>query len=281
MIKFKKVTVVEAKSGKVLSAKLTSEIAKENDSRTSTPKVATAKPLNNNSNDKEEKTERGGRLRGRARMINAASRVASMQKATSPDASSSQSRSPSFVSRMTQPTLASIARRGQNQEGGAPPINRHASTWQSVRAPRGAPSRRGVARSHTVSSTAGSNVTTPESESSETSQVKKRSAARPVDLPLSVTTEVSDVPLHQVYRVKRFYSFWRTCTNFHRIVTMISLADCVSDEKMATMSQQFKSSQRIFVQYVWRSPKTHEKECVAREFDPKQQTLLKHVKKSR
>uniref|UniRef100_A0A914R9B6 4a-hydroxytetrahydrobiopterin dehydratase n=1 Tax=Parascaris equorum TaxID=6256 RepID=A0A914R9B6_PAREQ len=51
------------------------------------------------------------------------------------------------------------------------------------------------------------------------------------------------VPLSHVYKVVRFYSFWRTCTSFHRIVTMIDKVN--SDDKHGNPS--FKK--RLFVQY--------------------------------
>ena len=81
---------------------------------------------------------------------------------------------------------------------------------------------------------------------------------------------IEEVSVEYVYRVTRFYSFWKTCTNFHRIVTLIARAD-------ASMQPHFKK--RLFVQYLWRNAKPSEKAMVARDFDPKKQKLLKYVGK--
>ncbi len=78
-----------------------------------------------------------------------------------------------------------------------------------------------------------------------------------------------DLPLEMCYKVIRFYSFWKTCTAFHRIVTMIAPAD---DDRRNT---SFKK--RIFVQYLWRNAKDVDKKRVYREFDPKKQRLLQYV----
>uniref|UniRef100_A0A915A4Y1 Potassium channel domain-containing protein n=1 Tax=Parascaris univalens TaxID=6257 RepID=A0A915A4Y1_PARUN len=71
------------------------------------------------------------------------------------------------------------------------------------------------------------------------------------------------VPLSHVYKVVRFYSFWRTCTSFHRIVTMIDKVN--SDDKHGNPS--FKK--RLFVQYLWRNAKPADKMRVQKEFDPR------------
>ncbi|CAD6191470.1 unnamed protein product [Caenorhabditis auriculariae] len=79
------------------------------------------------------------------------------------------------------------------------------------------------------------------------------------------------VPLTHVYKVIRFYSFWKTCTSFHRIVTMIDKV--TSDERHA--NPEFKK--RLFVQYLWRNAKAVEKARVQKEFDPRRQRLLRFV----
>lgn len=79
-----------------------------------------------------------------------------------------------------------------------------------------------------------------------------------------------EVPLKHVYKVIRFYSFWKTCTAFHRIVTMI---DRANDDKNA--NPEFKK--RLFVQYLWRNAKGNEKARVQKEFDPRRQRLLRFV----
>ncbi|KAK6052128.1 hypothetical protein COOONC_10367 [Cooperia oncophora] len=78
------------------------------------------------------------------------------------------------------------------------------------------------------------------------------------------------VPLAHVYKVIRFYSFWKTCTSFHRIVTMI---DRVTDDRNS--NPDFKK--RLFVQYLWRNAKAVEKARVQKEFDPRRQRLLRFV----
>ncbi|KAK6737495.1 hypothetical protein RB195_019911 [Necator americanus] len=78
------------------------------------------------------------------------------------------------------------------------------------------------------------------------------------------------VPLAHVYKVIRFYSFWKTCTSFHRIVTMI---DRVTDDRH--VNPDFKK--RLFVQYLWRNAKAVEKARVQKEFDPRRQRLLRFV----
>ena len=79
------------------------------------------------------------------------------------------------------------------------------------------------------------------------------------------------VPLSNVYKVIRVYSFWKTCTSFHRIVTMI---DTVTPEDRNANSG-FKK--RLFVQYLWRNAKPYEKARVQKEFDPRRQRLLRFV----
>lgn len=86
------------------------------------------------------------------------------------------------------------------------------------------------------------------------------------------STRNSDkVPLQHVYKVIRFYSFWKTCTSFHRIVTMIDRVG--GDDRNA--NPDFKK--RLFVQYLWRNAKAVEKARVQKEFDPRRQRLLRFV----
>ncbi|KAE9417676.1 hypothetical protein Angca_004283 [Angiostrongylus cantonensis] len=80
----------------------------------------------------------------------------------------------------------------------------------------------------------------------------------------------STVPLTHVYKVIRFYSFWKSCTSFHRIVTMIDRV--VGDPHP---NPDFKK--RLFVQYLWRNAKPIEKARVQKEFDPQRQRLLRYV----
>uniref|UniRef100_A0A0N5A489 BEN domain-containing protein n=1 Tax=Parastrongyloides trichosuri TaxID=131310 RepID=A0A0N5A489_PARTI len=79
------------------------------------------------------------------------------------------------------------------------------------------------------------------------------------------------VSLNNVYKVIRFYSFWKTCTSFHRICTMI---DKVTDSKDSS-NPGFK--RRLFVQYLWRNAKASDKARVQKEFDPRRQRLLRFV----
>ncbi|NP_001350988.1 Potassium channel domain-containing protein [Caenorhabditis elegans] len=85
--------------------------------------------------------------------------------------------------------------------------------------------------------------------------------------------DANKVPLNNVYKVIRFYSFWKTCTSFHRIVTMI---DKVVDEP-STSSGGTTFKKRLFVQYLWRNAKAVEKARVQKEFDPRRQRLLRFV----
>lgn len=68
-----------------------------------------------------------------------------------------------------------------------------------------------------------------------------------------------EVPLTKVYKVTRFYSFWKTCTGFHRIVTVIA--------PVAGTNKELKK--RIFVQYLWREASEADKARITKEFSPK------------
>uniref|UniRef100_A0A1I7WRT3 HTH_Tnp_Tc3_1 domain-containing protein n=1 Tax=Heterorhabditis bacteriophora TaxID=37862 RepID=A0A1I7WRT3_HETBA len=107
----------------------------------------------------------------------------------------------------------------------------------------------------TVQAAAASSSSTPRSSVSGTSSRSHRD---------------NKVPLCHVYKVIRFYSFWKTCTSFHRIVTMI---DKVNDDRNS--NPDFKK--RLFVQYLWRNAKAVEKARVQKEFDPRRQRLLRFV----
>lgn len=82
--------------------------------------------------------------------------------------------------------------------------------------------------------------------------------------------ESNEVPLEKVYKVTRFYSFWKSCTSFHRIITVIApLSE-------TNINPQFK--RRIFVQYLWRNAKESDKIRVSKEFDPKKAIVRQTVK---
>lgn len=67
------------------------------------------------------------------------------------------------------------------------------------------------------------------------------------------------IPLSRVYKIMRFYSFWKTCTSFHRIVTLM---EKITDDPS---NETFKK--RFFVQYLWRNVKPSEKARVKKEYD--------------
>jgi hypothetical protein len=96
------------------------------------------------------------------------------------------------------------------------------------------------------------------------------------------------VDLSNVYKVVRFYSFWKTCTSFHRIVTLIEKVKPGEQEdrgeelllegrvsRSGTPTANFRK--RLFVQYLWRNAKSTEKSRVQKEFDPRRQRLLRFV----
>lgn len=67
------------------------------------------------------------------------------------------------------------------------------------------------------------------------------------------------VSLEKVFKVSRYYSFWKTCPQFHRIITVISP---MND------SQLWNFKNRIFVQYLWRDARDEDKRRVAKEWNP-------------
>lgn len=102
------------------------------------------------------------------------------------------------------------------------------------------------------------------------------------------------VDLQKVFKVVRFYSFWKTCTSFHRIVTMIEKVveepkppppqdpqEMIRQQQSLLLQPQTGGgvgfSKRLFVQYLWRNAKPLEKARVQKEFDPRRQRLLKFV----
>ncbi|KAI6194006.1 hypothetical protein M3Y96_01079200 [Aphelenchoides besseyi] len=102
------------------------------------------------------------------------------------------------------------------------------------------------------------------------------SATTPRSSMISTTTKAQrgeKMPLEHVYKVIRFYSFWKTCTSFHRIVTMIDRI--VPADRNDNVPTNFK--RRLFVQYLWRNAKPSEKARVQKEFDPRRQRLLRFV----
>uniref|UniRef100_A0A7I4Y3K3 DUF5739 domain-containing protein n=1 Tax=Haemonchus contortus TaxID=6289 RepID=A0A7I4Y3K3_HAECO len=70
---------------------------------------------------------------------------------------------------------------------------------------------------------------------------------------------IAKVSLDKVFRVSRFFSSWRTCPGFHRIVSTINP---ITEE--GEMCYQFKK--RIFIQYFWRSEKPHDRALVSKEY---------------
>lgn len=81
--------------------------------------------------------------------------------------------------------------------------------------------------------------------------------------------ETKEVSLDYVYKVTRSYSFWKTCTTFHRIITVVSPLN------VNAAHPDFK--RRIFVQYLWRNAKESDKNRVLSEFDPKKSVLMKRI----
>ncbi|KAK6737493.1 hypothetical protein RB195_019911 [Necator americanus] len=70
---------------------------------------------------------------------------------------------------------------------------------------------------------------------------------------------ITKVSLHKVFRVSRFFSSWRTCPGFHRIVSVINPVTQEGEK-----SNKFKK--RIFIQYFWRSEKPHDRALVTKEY---------------
>uniref|UniRef100_A0A914DXR1 Uncharacterized protein n=1 Tax=Acrobeloides nanus TaxID=290746 RepID=A0A914DXR1_9BILA len=70
---------------------------------------------------------------------------------------------------------------------------------------------------------------------------------------------MEQVPLEKVFRVSRYFSYWKTCHNFHRIISLVSPV-IESGEKT------YGFQKRIFVQYLWRTEKDIDREKVALEY---------------
>lgn len=135
-----------------------------------------------------------------------------------------------------------------------------------------------------VHSTVPSYVNTPRSS------ILNPSTSSAANNVLNIGIRGERVDLQHVYKVVRFYSFWKTCTSFHRIVTMIervgekkNLMPAESIPNICTPTSSFSNIQtspftkRLFVQYLWRNAKPLEKSRVQKEFDPRRQRLLKFV----
>uniref|UniRef100_A0A915KF04 Potassium channel domain-containing protein n=1 Tax=Romanomermis culicivorax TaxID=13658 RepID=A0A915KF04_ROMCU len=89
--------------------------------------------------------------------------------------------------------------------------------------------------------------------------------------------KVKEVDLTDVYKVTRFYSYWKSCTSFHRIFTIIEPLNEIKPpsvqssggRKAALIGQSFK--RKIFVQYLWRNAKENDKLRVANEIKDKRE----------
>lgn len=101
---------------------------------------------------------------------------------------------------------------------------------------------------------------TPRSSFSMTSEACSRAGLRMRD---------EQVPLEDVYVVTRFYSFWKSCPSFHRIVTTFDHA------RNSRKVRSSKLKKRVFVQYIWQNTKASDKERVKREFDLSREKLLR------
>ncbi|VDD89569.1 unnamed protein product [Enterobius vermicularis] len=77
------------------------------------------------------------------------------------------------------------------------------------------------------------------------------------------------VPLYNVYKVIRYYSFWRSCKGFHRIVTVI---DRINNDD-PNRNPLFKK--RYFVQYIWRKVKPIEKAKVRQDYEMRKPRVQK------
>ncbi|KAL6735898.1 hypothetical protein Aduo_006297 [Ancylostoma duodenale] len=70
---------------------------------------------------------------------------------------------------------------------------------------------------------------------------------------------IAKVSLHKVFRVSRFFSSWRTCPGFHRIVSVINPVTEGGEKS-------YKFKKRIFIQYFWRAEKPHDRALVTKEY---------------
>lgn len=92
-----------------------------------------------------------------------------------------------------------------------------------------------------------------------------------VDEPPEEIDPKGEVPLSKVYKVTRFYSFWRSCAGFHRIITVIT-PGAGGIGQNATSPEMKK---RFFVQYIWRNASEADRVRVGAEFQA-QQAHLQH-----
>ncbi|CAJ0576556.1 unnamed protein product, partial [Mesorhabditis spiculigera] len=67
------------------------------------------------------------------------------------------------------------------------------------------------------------------------------------------------VDLDRIFKVTRYFSYWRSCKSFHRIISVV-----VPLTKEGEGWCGFSS--RVFVQYFWRSNKASDKERVLEEY---------------
>lgn len=88
----------------------------------------------------------------------------------------------------------------------------------------------------------------------------------PAGPPLPPMVVHKNVSLSNVFRVGRYYSYWKTCAHFHRIITVITPV-----KEMA----QVKWKRRVFFQFLWhRDAKESDKLRVAMEYAPARQAQL-------
>lgn len=83
------------------------------------------------------------------------------------------------------------------------------------------------------------------------------------------------IPLAQVFRVSRYFSYWKSCPCFHRIISVISpvmegwlspprLLCCFRDKRLLAEGEKTLGfRRRIFVQYLWRNEKVRNNVVIA------------------
>lgn len=87
---------------------------------------------------------------------------------------------------------------------------------------------------------------------------------------------MEQVPLQRIFRVSRYFSYWRTCHNFHRIVSLVNpvikgknyLYIIVLNTTMIFTAGEIEYGfkERIFIQYIWRTELKADKDRVADEY---------------
>uniref|UniRef100_A0A1I7YEW5 Uncharacterized protein n=1 Tax=Steinernema glaseri TaxID=37863 RepID=A0A1I7YEW5_9BILA len=70
---------------------------------------------------------------------------------------------------------------------------------------------------------------------------------------------MKNVDLDKVFKVQRYFSYWKTCKSFHRIISVVSP---VTKEGEAASGFQ----KRIFIQYLWRTDRAVDRQRVANEY---------------